>query len=181
MGGSGVGATAGIPKATTAKTHSRYSLRSRQANIQTHIKHTHTMRLTEQQAKNLALKKQEYESKSKVSRKRTMAEIVLDVIDENPERWWFTWELMGPTKFGWLSHATHATLRVLEQDDRIIKDYIGKYVVYTSKGNREVKQIVLPIKQLVYRIENSPSAKLVSVPETGLEEFLKRNPGAIKL
>ena len=62
-----------------------------------------------------------------------MGKIALLVIDNEPHKWFFTWELMGETPWGWLSHATHATLRVLQQQDKIKKDYVGKYVVYASK------------------------------------------------
>lgn len=89
--------------------------------------------MTPAQQYNLAEKKRHYEAHRKGKGKYTMAQIVLFVLGEEPDKWWFTWELMGATKWGWLSHATHATLRVLEQEGKITKDYVGKYVVYTSK------------------------------------------------
>ena len=93
--------------------------------------------LSPQQQESLALKRAEYEAKQKVDRQLTLAEIVLAVLADNPDRWFFTWELMGATEWGWLSHATHATLRVLEQKGKITKDYIGQYVVYTAKARAD--------------------------------------------
>lgn len=88
--------------------------------------------LSPKQQASLEDKRKGYEAKQKVSRVHTQGEIVLLILADNPEKWFFTWELMGPTKYGWLSHATHATLRILEQEGKITKDYIGKYVVYTA-------------------------------------------------
>lgn len=93
--------------------------------------------MTPKQQENLAAKRTDYEGKQKVARTRSQAETVLMVLAENPEQWFFTWELMGSTKWGWLSHATHATLRILEQDGKIIKDYIGKFVVYSAKPSAD--------------------------------------------
>lgn len=94
---------------------------------------------------NLTLKQKEnfiareahyYENVGHANREKryTAEEIVLKVLADNPDNWYYTWELMGQTKYGWLSHATHATLRKAEQKGLIHKDYIGKYVVYTHKN-----------------------------------------------
>ena len=77
--------------------------------------------------------RESYNNRVKPDRKYTSEEIVLNVLAENPNVWFYTWDLAGDTKWGFLSHATHATLRKAEQQGKIIKEYVGKYVVYTHK------------------------------------------------
>ena len=93
--------------------------------------------LLQKQQESLAQKRVDYEATQKTDRDMPLAQIVLLYLAENPDKWFFTWELMGHTKWGWLSHATHATLRVLEQKGKITKDYIGQYVVYTANAKKD--------------------------------------------
>lgn len=93
-----------------------------------------TQQVSEPQKESLAAKKDDYDKKRKMDRQQTLGDTVLLVLADNPDKWFFTWELMGATKWGWLSHATHATLRVLEQKGKITKDKIGQYVVYTANA-----------------------------------------------
>ena len=90
--------------------------------------------ITQLQKQNFDKKTREYESRPKPDREYTSEEIVLNFLAERPDEWFYTWDFMGSTKWGWLSHATHATLRKAEQKGLIVKDYIGKYVVYTHKN-----------------------------------------------
>lgn len=105
-------------------------------------------RLTKRQVENLKTKKKEYYTRPKRPRIMTQADIVLKVIEDEPDRWWFTWELIGSTAWGWLSHTTHATLRVLEQQGKIQKDYIGRYVVYTAIQDITLEACCLCQKEL---------------------------------
>lgn len=82
---------------------------------------------------NLDVKRQQYNERGKPDRKYTSEEIVLNFLAERPNQWFFTWDFAGDTKWGFLSHATHATLRKAEQQGLILKEYVGKYVVYTHK------------------------------------------------
>lgn len=91
------------------------------------------MYLTQKQKDNLQEKRTRYENMAKPAKEYTSEEIVLNFLAESPDTWFYTWDLAGPTKWGFLSHATHATLRKAEQKGLIIKDYVGKYVVYTYK------------------------------------------------
>ena len=90
--------------------------------------------LTQQQKETLEAKRKQYESRAKPDKEYTSEEIVLKMLEEHPDQWFFTWDFAGFTKWGFLSHATHATLRKAEQKGLIIKDYVGKYVVYTHKN-----------------------------------------------
>lgn len=89
--------------------------------------------LTQTQKNNLDIKIKQYNARPKPDRKYTSEEIVLNFLAERPNEWFYTWDFAGDTKWGFLSHATHATLRKAEQQGLIIKDYVGKYVVYTHK------------------------------------------------
>lgn len=89
--------------------------------------------MNEIQKSNLDIKIKIYNNRVKPERKYTSEEIVLNFLAERPNEWFYTWDLAGDTKWGFLSHATHATLRKAEQKGLIIKDYVGKYVVYTHK------------------------------------------------
>lgn len=100
--------------------------------------------MTPAQKENFQKKKNQYEMKPKYDKEYTQADIVLHVLENNPNTWYFTWELIGLTEWGWLSHASHATLRKLEQDGLIHKDYIGKYVVYTHKVGSATPKEKLP-------------------------------------
>lgn len=110
--------------------------------------------MTPAQQYNLSEKKRDYEAGTKAARKYTMAQIVLFVLGETPEKWWFTWELMGSTKWGWLSHATNATLRVLEREGEITKGYVGRYVVYTSKDGMTLEPPKRRVSEFVPVMEN---------------------------
>lgn len=88
--------------------------------------------LTQKQKDNF--KKKELSISSHKKKEHTTEEIILLFLAERPDEWFFTWELMGQTKWGFLSHATHASLRVAEQKNLIVKDYINGYVVYTHKN-----------------------------------------------
>ena len=88
--------------------------------------------MTPEQSQKYQEKRSAYERQTKSGGHHTMQEVALLVMSDAPDDWYFTWELMGSTKYGWLSHATHATLRVLEQDGLIRKDYIDQFVVYTT-------------------------------------------------
>lgn len=101
------------------------------------------MNLSNEQRENLQKKKTAYEARIKSGKKLTAEEIVLNFLEDQPNEWFYTWELMGGTQWGWLSHATHATLRRLEQKGEIYKDYVGKYVVYTCKTRHGVPESVL--------------------------------------
>lgn len=93
--------------------------------------------LLQKQQNSLAQKKAAYEATQKTERDMPLAETILLYLADNPDKWFFVWELMGHTKWGWLSHATHATLRVLEQKGKITKDHIGQYVVYTANVKKD--------------------------------------------
>jgi hypothetical protein len=102
--------------------------------------------MTPSQELNFQKKKNLYEAKPKYDKDYTQGEIILLVLAKNPDNWYFTWELIGSTEFGWLSHASHATLRKLEQEGKIHKDYIDQYVVYTHKVGTDLPQKSLPIQ-----------------------------------
>lgn len=89
--------------------------------------------ITNLQQQNLAHRQEVYANRVISPKKYKKYEIVLMFLAERPEEWFATWELMGDTKWGFLSHATHATLRDMEQKGLIIKDYVGQYVVYSHK------------------------------------------------
>lgn len=101
--------------------------------------------MNQKQKESFEVKKKSFEQKPKYHKKFTQAEIILLVLSNNPDRWYFTWELIGATEWGWLSHASHATLRKLEQDGKILKDYIDQYVVYTHKDGIEIPDTTPPI------------------------------------
>lgn len=92
---------------------------------------------TKTQEINLAHRQEVYANKVRPAKKLKNYQIVLKVLADSPDTWFATWELMGDTKYGFLSHATHAVLRKLEQQGLIIKDYVGQYVVYSHNHNRE--------------------------------------------
>ena len=143
--------------------------------------------MTPKQKTNFELRRGEYEKTEYESRSRqkkyTAEEIVLKVLQDKPDDWFYTWELMGATKHGWLSHATHATLRKAEQKGLIQKAHIGTYVVYTSKQSGDV-ELVEPVQK------QTPTSKKICyevygvvhlVSENDLEEFLQRFPNATKI
>lgn len=135
--------------------------------------------MNQAQRASLETKKREYEAQRKVSRKHTMAEIALLVLADNPDKWFFTWELMGATKFGWLSHATHATLRVLEQQGKIQKDYIGQFVVYTAlDAEQPVAQKPVEEKSYRYSVQTESGVRIFTVRESRLDEFHRTYPKA---
>lgn len=88
---------------------------------------------TPTQKANLEAKRKAYDNQQKPDRKYTAQEIILNFLAERPNEWFYTWDFAGNTKWGFLSHATHAALRKAEQEGLILKDYVGKYVVYTHK------------------------------------------------
>lgn len=92
------------------------------------------MYLTQKQKENLDLKIKDYNNRNKPEKEYTSEEIVLKILEEQPDKWFYTWDFAGFTKWGFLSHATHATLRKAEQKGLINKSYVGKYVVYTYKN-----------------------------------------------
>lgn len=89
--------------------------------------------LTSLQETNLKFRQNIYLNKIKPKKKYKYYEIVLLLLADRPNEWFATWELMGETKYGFLSHASHAILRKLEQEGKIVKAYVGPYVVYSHK------------------------------------------------
>ena len=93
--------------------------------------------LTDLQKQNLLKMQEEFANRPKPERKYTKEEIILKFLEAHPDDWFPTWSFRGNTEWGFLSHATHAALRSAQQKGLILKDYVGKYVVYSHNHNKK--------------------------------------------
>lgn len=66
----------------------------------------------------------------------------MDFLKQNPESWYFVWELMGAKPLGWVSHKVDVALSELSREGRIEIRYVGKYAVYgLALPKRQMKLI----------------------------------------
>jgi len=134
--------------------------------------------MTPEQKTSFNIKRREYENRTKPIKKMTQEDVVSAVLMDTPSEWFYTWELMGSTKFGWLSHASHTTMRRMEQECKIQKAYIGKFVVYSSLGTSvPVQKEIIPVLAS-YIVDDNGTKRIITVKKEQLEAFFIKFPDA---
>lgn len=80
---------------------------------------------------NLNIKKMS--APSKKHQKFTQHEIILKFLADNPNEWYFSWQIPHNTKYGWLGEQKRRRIQELASEGKILVDSAGGYAVYSHK------------------------------------------------
>ena len=92
--------------------------------------------VNEVRERNYEKKRDTYLSRPPRERRYTQHEIIMDFLKENPDTWFYVWEIMGDRKLGFVSYKCNTRLAELINDGLVVSRPIGKYAVYSVNRAR---------------------------------------------